>query len=109
MYFYSIAYLLKNKFYSNLLQNFKPSFSANCPKTILHKIRFKYSFLVENNGDRELEIQRKALAYEFNGIVQNALDEGRTSLNDNEANHLLKISERLLREYIRELENSMED
>jgi hypothetical protein len=55
-----------------------------------------------------LEIRSKTLAYEFSTVVQNAIDEGRDNLSDDEANHLLKISERLVQEYVKELENSLE-
>ena len=51
-------------------------------------------------------IGSKILAYEINAIIQNAADEGRKHLNDEEAAHLLKISEKLISEYVRELENA---
>jgi hypothetical protein len=56
-----------------------------------------------------LEIRSKTLAYEFSTVVQEALDDGRDHLSDDEANHLLRISERLVREYVKELENSLEN
>ncbi|MBA4454915.1 MAG: hypothetical protein H2B05_08295 [Nitrosopumilaceae archaeon] len=56
-----------------------------------------------------MDIRSKTLAYEFSTVVQHAVDDGRTHLNDEEANHLLKISERLVREYVKELENSLEN
>jgi hypothetical protein len=52
-----------------------------------------------------LSIGSKTLAYEINTVVQNAADEGRNHLNDDEANHLIKISEKLVQEYVKELEN----
>ena len=42
-------------------------------------------------------------------MVQNAVDDDRNHLNDDEANHLLRISERLVKEYVIELENSLEN
>ena len=54
---------------------------------------------------RGLNIGSKTLAYEINTVVQNAVDDGRNHLNDDEANHLIKISEKLVEEYVRELEN----
>jgi hypothetical protein len=51
-----------------------------------------------------LNIGSKTLAYEINTVVQNAADDGRDHLNDDEANHLIKISERLVKEYVKELE-----
>jgi hypothetical protein len=51
-----------------------------------------------------LSIGSKIIAYEINTVVQNAVDEGRNHLNDDEANHLIKISEKLVQEYVRELE-----
>jgi hypothetical protein len=55
-----------------------------------------------------LNIRSKTLAYEIDTVVQNAVDEGRNHLNDEEANHFIKISEKLVKEYVRELENSSE-
>jgi hypothetical protein len=52
-----------------------------------------------------LNIGSKTLAYEISMVVQNAVDDGRNHLNDDEANHLIKISEKLVQEYVRELEN----
>jgi hypothetical protein len=52
-----------------------------------------------------LNIGRKTLAYEISSVVQNAVDDGRNHLNDDEANHLIRISEKLVQEYVRELEN----
>jgi hypothetical protein len=56
-----------------------------------------------------LEIRSKTLAYEFSTVVQNAVEDGRNHLSDEEANHLLKISERLVQEYVKELESSLEN
>ena len=52
-----------------------------------------------------MNIQSKTLAYEISSVVQNAVDDGRNHLNDDEANHILKISERLVQEYMRESDN----
>jgi len=52
-----------------------------------------------------LNIRSKTLAYEISTVVQNAADDGRNHLNDDEANHLIKISEKLVQEYVRELES----
>jgi hypothetical protein len=52
-----------------------------------------------------LNLGSKVLAYEINAIIQNAADEGREHLNDEEAIHLLRISEKLISEYVKELEN----
>jgi len=52
-----------------------------------------------------LNLGTKVLAYEINAIIQNAADEGRNHLNDEEAIHLLKVSEKLISEYVKELEN----
>jgi len=51
----------------------------------------------------------KTLAYEINAVVQNAVDDGRNHLNDDEANQLIKISEMLVQEYVKELENFPEN
>jgi hypothetical protein len=51
-----------------------------------------------------LYIERKTLANEISTVVQNAIDEGRDHLNDDEAHHLIKISEKLVQEYVKELE-----
>jgi len=55
-----------------------------------------------------LNIGRKTLAYEISAVIKNAADDGRSHLNDDEANHLLKVSEKLVLEYLRELEDSSE-
>jgi hypothetical protein len=52
-----------------------------------------------------LNIQSKTLAYEIKSVVQSAIDDGRNHLNDDEASHLIKISEKLVNEYVKELEN----
>ena len=52
-----------------------------------------------------MNIISKTIAYEINTIVQNAVDDGRNHLNDDEANHLIKISEKLVEAYVRELES----
>ena len=52
-----------------------------------------------------MNLGSKVLAYEINAIIQNAADEGRKQLNDEEAIHLLRISEKLISEYVKELEN----
>jgi len=51
----------------------------------------------------------KTLAIEINDVVQNAINDGRNHLNDDEANHLIKISEKLIQEYVKKLENSSDD
>ena len=51
-----------------------------------------------------LNIQSKTLSYEISTVVQNAIDEGRNHLNDDEANHLIKISQKLVQDYVKELE-----
>jgi hypothetical protein len=56
-----------------------------------------------------LYIESKTLANEINAVVQNAIDEGRNHLNDDEANHLIKISEKLVQEYVKKLENFPEN
>ena len=62
--------------------------------------------LQTNWRQRVLNIGHKTLAYEINAVIKNAADDGRSHLNDDEANHLLKISEKLVLEYLRELEGS---
>jgi len=47
----------------------------------------------------------KTFAYEISTVVQNAIGDGRNHLNDNEANYLIKISEKIVQEYVKELEN----
>lgn len=37
-------------------------------------------------------------------MVQNAIDEGRNNLNDDEANHIINISKKLVQDYVNELE-----
>ncbi len=38
-------------------------------------------------------------------MVQSAAEDGRNHLNDDEANHILKISEKIVQEYVKELDN----
>jgi len=52
-----------------------------------------------------MDIRSKTLAFEISDVVQNAINDGRNHLNDDEANHLVKISERLVQEYVKTLEN----
>jgi len=52
-----------------------------------------------------LNIGSKTLASEISNVVQNAMDDGRNHLNDDEANHLIKISQKLVQDYVKELEN----
>ncbi len=52
-----------------------------------------------------MNIGSKTLASEISNVVQNALDDGRNNLNDDEANHLIKISQKLVQDYVKELEN----
>ncbi len=52
-----------------------------------------------------MNIESKTLVYEISAVVQNAAEDGRNHLNDDEANHILKISEKLVEEYVRKLEN----
>ena len=52
-----------------------------------------------------MNIESKTIEYEISSVVQNAVDDGRNHLNDDEANHLLKISEKLVQEYMKELDN----
>ena len=54
--------------------------------------------------ERGLYRESKTLANEISTVVQTAVDSGRNHLNDDEANHLIKISEKLVQEYIKELE-----
>jgi len=56
-----------------------------------------------------LNIGNKTLAFEIKSVVQNAIDDGRNHLNDDESNHLIKISEKIVQEYIKELENTSEN
>ena len=58
---------------------------------------------------RVLNIRSKTLAFEISDVVQNAINDGRNHLNDDEANHLIKISEKLIQEYVKKLENSSDD
>jgi len=51
-----------------------------------------------------MSLGSKVLACEINAIIKNAADEGRNHLNDEEAIHLLKISEKLISQYVKELE-----
>jgi hypothetical protein len=51
-----------------------------------------------------LNIESKTLAYEIDTVVQKAVNGGRNHLNDDEANHLIKLSEKLVQEYIRAIE-----
>jgi len=53
-----------------------------------------------------LNIRSKTLSYEISTVVQNAIDEGRSHLNDDEASHLIKISQKLIQDYVDELEHS---
>ena len=52
-----------------------------------------------------MNIGSKTLASEISNVVQNAMDDGRNHLNDDEANHLIKISQKLVQDYVKELEN----
>jgi len=54
-----------------------------------------------------MSIGSKILVCEIRDVIQNAVDDGRSHLNDDEANHLLKISEKLVLEYLKELENTI--
>jgi hypothetical protein len=56
-----------------------------------------------------LNIGNKTLVYEISTVVQNAIDDDRNHLNDDEASYLIKISEDLIKEYVRELENLTDD
>ena len=49
-------------------------------------------------------MQSKTLEYEIKSVVQNAIDDGRDRLNDDEAQHLIKLSGKLVEEYIKKLE-----
>ena len=56
-----------------------------------------------------MNIESKTIEGEINSIVQNAIDDGRTHLNDDEANYIIRISEKLVLEYVKELENLIDD
>jgi len=55
-----------------------------------------------------LNVGSKTIAYEISNVIQDVVDDGRSHLNDDEANHLLKISEKLVLAYLKELENTLE-
>ena len=71
---------------------------------MIQRIRFKYCFYFIQLGDRRVNIKSKTLAYEIDTVVQKAVDNGRSHLNDEEAKHLIKLSEKLVQEYMRALE-----
>jgi len=56
-----------------------------------------------------LNIENKTITREISNVIQNAIDDGRNHLNDDEANHLIKISQKLVQEYVNELENISND
>ena len=43
------------------------------------------------------------VAYEINSLIQNAANDGRDHLNDDEATHLMNMTEKLVLKYVREL------
>lgn len=71
---------------------------------MLQRIRFKYQFTDNLFGDRELNTRSETLSYEISTVVQNAIKEGRSHLNDEEAIYLLRMSEKLVKEYVDKLE-----
>ena len=54
-------------------------------------------------------MQSKTLSVEIGTVVQNAIDEGRSHLNDEEANYLLRISQKLVEDFVNRLENMPEN
>ncbi len=56
-----------------------------------------------------MNIRSKTLAYEISDVVKNAINDGRNHLNDDETNHIIKISEKLVQEYVKKLENLSDD
>lgn len=54
-------------------------------------------------------MKSETLSYEIDTVVQNAIDEGRSHLNDEEAVYLLRISQKLIEEYVEKLEQLEDD
>ncbi|MDH3277660.1 MAG: hypothetical protein OEL77_06130 [Nitrosopumilus sp.] len=46
---------------------------------------------------------------EIDMLIQNASENGRDHLNDEEATHLINMAEKLVLKYVRELENLYDD
>ena len=72
-------------------------------------IRFKYQFPIWLFGDRELNMKSETLSYEISTVVKTAINEGRSHLNDEEAIYLLRMSEKLVQEYVDKLEKMSDD
>jgi hypothetical protein len=49
------------------------------------------------------------IAYEIDTLIRNAADSGRDHLNDEEAQHIINMSERLVLKYVRELQDLYND
>jgi hypothetical protein len=45
------------------------------------------------------------VAYEIDTLIQNATNDGRDHLNDEEATHLMNMAEKLVLKYVRELQD----
>ncbi|MFQ5440716.1 MAG: hypothetical protein ACE5DL_04550 [Nitrosopumilaceae archaeon] len=49
------------------------------------------------------------VAYEIDMLIQNAVDKGRSHLNDEEATHFINMTEKLVQKYVMELQNLYDD
>ena len=49
------------------------------------------------------------VSYEIDNLIQNAVDDGRNHLNDEEATHLMNMTEKLVLKYVRELQDLYDD
>ena len=53
-------------------------------------------------------MKSETLSYEISTVVKTAIQEGRSHLNDEEAIYLLRMSEKLVQEYVEKLEKMSE-
>lgn len=54
-------------------------------------------------------MKSETLSYEISTVVKTAINEGRSHLNDEEAIYLLRMSEKLVQEYVDKLEKMSDD
>jgi hypothetical protein len=52
-----------------------------------------------------LEKDSDIVSYEIESLIQNAANDGRNHLNDEEATHLMNMTEKLVLKYVREIQD----
>ncbi|HUU48146.1 MAG TPA: hypothetical protein VMW55_05115 [Nitrosopumilaceae archaeon] len=57
----------------------------------------------------KLDKDSDIVAYEIETLIQNATNNGRNHLNDEEATHLINMTEKLVLKYVRELQDLYDD